>query len=98
MLAEHLYALSIEEQIGQFLFIGLPGTEFDAQTRALVEYVKPGGVIIFARNVAGPEQLRTLVDNVRETIPTPPWVGIEQAGGLVDSLRRIFTRMPSQCP
>src|ERR1041384_1431608 len=95
MLAEHLYALSIEEQIGQFLFIGLPGTEFDAETRALVEYVKPGGVIIFGRNVAGPEQLRTLVDNVRETIPTPPLVGIDQEGGLVDRLRRIFTPMPS---
>src|SRR5689334_12512223 len=95
MLAEHLYTLPIEEQIGQFLFIGLPGTEFDAETRALVEHVKPGGVIIFGRNVAGPEQLRTLVDSAREAIPTAPLVGIDQEGGLVDRLRRIFTPMPS---
>jgi len=95
MLAENLYALSLEQQIGQFLFIGLPGTEFDAETRALVEYVKPGGVIIFGRNVAGPEQLRTLIDRVREVIPTPPLFGIDQEGGLVDRLRRIFTPMPS---
>ena len=52
MLAENLYALPLEQQIGQFLFIGLPGTEFDEETRALVEYVNPGGVIIFGRNVA----------------------------------------------
>ena len=95
MLAENLYALPIEQQVGQFLFIGLPGTEFDEETRALVEYVKPGGIIIFGRNVAGPEQLRTLLDNVREVIPTPPLVGIDQEGGLVDRLRRIFTPMPS---
>src|SRR5690242_1113187 len=95
MLAEHLFALPIEQQIGQFLFIGLPGTEFDAETRALVEYVKPGGVIIFGRNVAGPEQLRSLLDGVRELIPTPPLFGIDQEGGLVDRLRRIFTPMPS---
>lgn len=95
MIAEHLFALPIEQQIGQFLFIGLPGTEFDAETRALVEYVKPGGVIIFGRNVAGPEQLRTLVDSVREAVPTTPLFGIDQEGGLVDRLRRIFTPMPS---
>jgi len=95
MLAENLYALPIEQQIGQFLFIGLPGTEFDEETRALVEYIKPGGVIIFGRNVAGPEQLRTLLDSVREVVPTPPLFGVDQEGGLVDRLRRIFTPMPS---
>src|SRR5690349_3972170 len=95
MLPENLYALPLEQQIGQFLFIGLPGTELDAETRALVEEIKPGGVIIFGRNVAGPEQLRSLLDGVRELIPTPPLFGIDQEGGLVDRLRRIFTPMPS---
>ena len=95
MLAENLYALPIEQQVGQFLFIGLPGTELDPESRALVEYVKPGGIIIFGRNVAGPEQLRSLLDSVREILPVPPLVGIDQEGGLVDRLRRIFTPMPS---
>jgi beta-N-acetylhexosaminidase len=95
VLPENLYALPLEEQIGQFLFIGLPGTEFDAEARALVEEIKPGGVIIFGRNVAGPDQLRSLLDAVREVVPTPPLFGIDQEGGLVDRLRRIFTPMPS---
>jgi beta-N-acetylhexosaminidase len=95
MLPENLYALPLEQQIGQFLFIGLPGTELDAESRALVEEIKPGGVIIFGRNVAGPEQLRSLLDAVREVVPTPPLFGIDQEGGLVDRLRRIFTPMPS---
>jgi beta-N-acetylhexosaminidase len=95
MLPENLYALPLEQQIGQFLFIGLPGTELDAETRALIKDVKPGGVIIFGRNVSGPEQLRSLLDSVREIVPTPPLFGIDQEGGLVDRLRRIFTPMPS---
>src|SRR5215211_4326871 len=95
MLAENLYALPLEQQIGQFLFIGLPGTELDAETRALVSEVKPGGVIIFGRNVASPEQLRSLLDGVRELVPTPLLFGIDQEGGLVDRLRRIFTPMPA---
>ncbi|HSL55942.1 MAG TPA: glycoside hydrolase family 3 N-terminal domain-containing protein [Pyrinomonadaceae bacterium] len=95
MSPENLYALPLEQQIGQFLFIGLPGTELDVEARALVEEIKPGGVIIFGRNVAGPEQLRSLLDAVREVVPTPPLFGIDQEGGLVDRLRRIFTPMPS---
>jgi len=95
MVPEKLYALPLEQQIGQFLFIGVPGTELDAETRALIEEIQPGGIIIFGRNVAGAEQLRSLLDGVRELVEIPPLFGIDQEGGLVDRLRRIFTPMPS---
>ena len=95
MSTENLYSLPREQQIGQFLFIGLPGTELDSDTRALINDVKPGGVIIFGRNVASPQQLRGLIDGVREMSPAPLLVGIDQEGGLVDRLRRIFTPMPA---
>jgi beta-N-acetylhexosaminidase len=95
MVPEKLYALPLEQQIGQFLFIGLPGTELDPDTRSLIEEVQPGGIIIFGRNVASPEQLRSLLDGVRELVAIPPLFGIDQEGGLVDRLRRIFTPMPA---
>jgi beta-N-acetylhexosaminidase len=88
-------SLPLEQQIGQFFFIGVPGTELDEATRDLIREVQPGGVIIFGRNVAAPEQLRALLDSIRELIPTPPLLGIDQEGGLVDRLRKIFTPMPS---
>lgn len=92
---DSLTSLSLEQQIGQLFFIGLPGTELDEETRALIEYVSPGGVIIFGRNVASPQQLRSLLDGVRELLPVEPLVSIDQEGGLVDRLRRIFTPMPA---
>jgi beta-N-acetylhexosaminidase len=92
---ESLLSLPLEQQAGQFFYIGLTGTELDAETRALLEEVKPGGVIIFGRNVASAEQLRGLLDGVRELLPTAPLLGIDQEGGLVDRLRKIFTPMPS---
>jgi len=95
MSAETLYSLPLEQQIGQFFFIGLPGTELDDDTRELVREVQPGGLIIFGRNVAEPKQLRSLLDGVREIVPTAPLFGIDQEGGLVDRLRKIFTPMPS---
>jgi beta-N-acetylhexosaminidase len=90
-----LLKLPPERQIGQLLFIGLPGPELDRETRALVEEVQPGGVIIFGRNVAAPEQLRALLDGVRALCEVEPLFGIDQEGGLVDRLRKIFTPMPA---
>jgi beta-N-acetylhexosaminidase len=95
MTTDSLHSLPLEQQIGQFFFIGLSGTELDEATRDLITEVQPGGIIIFGRNVAGPEQLRSLLDGIRELLPTPPLVGIDQEGGLVDRLRKIFTPMPS---
>jgi beta-N-acetylhexosaminidase len=91
----HLASLPFEQQIGQFFFIGLPGTEIDQETRELIEEVKPGGIIIFGRNVESPQQLRKLLDDARALVPTVPLCGIDQEGGLVDRLRPIFPPMPS---
>jgi beta-N-acetylhexosaminidase len=95
MASDSLYELPLEQQIGQFFYIGLPGTELDEKTRALIKEVQPGGIIIFGRNVATAEQLRTLLDGVREMLPIAPLVGVDQEGGLVDRLRKIFTPMAS---
>jgi beta-N-acetylhexosaminidase len=90
-----LTSLSLEQQIGQLFYIGLPGTELDDETRSLVEHVSPGGIIIFGRNVAAPEQVRSLLGGIRDLLPIEPLCGIDQEGGLVDRLRRICTPMPS---
>jgi len=95
MPSDQLYSLPFEQQIGQFFFIGLPGTELDEATRELIEEVKPGGIIIFGRNVASPQQLRGLLDGARALLPVAPLCGIDQEGGLVDRLREIFPPMPS---
>ena len=92
---DSLDSLPLEQKVGQLFFIGLPGTEIDTETRELIQEVNPGGVIIFGRNVAAPQQLRSLLDGVRELMTTNPLFGIDQEGGLVDRLRKIFTPMPS---
>ena len=91
----HLLSLPFEQQIGQFFFMGLPGTEIDEETRKLIQEINPGGIIIFGRNVESPGQLRTLVDDASALVPTALLCGIDQEGGLVDRLREIFPPMPS---
>ena len=95
MPSDQFFSLPFEQQVGQFFFIGLPGPEVDAETRELIEEIKPGGIILFGRNIESPEQVRKLMDDARELVPTPPLCGIDQEGGLVDRLREIFPPMPS---
>src|SRR5437763_16849660 len=96
MPSDRFLSLPFEEQIGQFFFIGLPGTTIDAEARELIEEVKPGGIILFGRNVESPQQVRELLDDARALVPTPPLVGIYQERGLVHPLRQIFPPMPSE--
>ena len=95
MPADQFLSLPFEQQIGQFFFIGLPGTTIDQETRELLNEIKPGGVILFGRNIESPEQVRKLLDECRELLPMRPLCGIDQEGGLVDRLRMIFPPMPS---
>ncbi len=42
---------SLERKAGRLLFIGLPSTKLDRHWRRLLTEVRPGGVILFGRNV-----------------------------------------------
>jgi len=95
MPSDQLYSLPLEQQIGQVFFIGLPGPELDEEARALIEEIKPGGIILFGRNVEAADQVRKLLDGARAMLPIAPLCGIDQEGGLVDRLRDIFPPMPS---
>lgn len=92
---DQFYSLPAEQQVGQFFFIGLPGTEIDAEARDLIKEVQPGGIILFGRNIESPQQVRKLLDDARALVPTQLLCGIDQEGGLVDRLREVFPSMPS---
>src|SRR5437868_10716329 len=95
MPSDQFLSLPFEQQIGQFFFIGLPGTEIDQDARELIREIQPGGIILFGRNVESPQQVRKMLDDARTLIPTQVLCGVDQEGGLVDRMREIFPPMPS---
>jgi beta-N-acetylhexosaminidase len=95
MPSDSFFGLPIEQQIGQLFYIGLSGTELDDDALSLLTEINPGGVILFGRNVESPEQVRRLLDGINSVLPVPPLLGVDQEGGLVDRLRKIFTPMPA---
>ena len=87
--------LSIEQKIGQLFFVGIPGAEFDSETKRIINDIQPGGVCLFARNVKTLEQTRELLDLVHNDLPVPPLLSLDQEGGRVDRLRRVMPPMPA---
>ncbi len=83
-------------QPGQLLFAGFAGTTLPDDLAALVGAGRVGGVVLFARNVESPEQLRALVGELHARAPAdaPLCVAIDQEGGRVQRLRAPWTEWP----
>ncbi|MEO0413927.1 MAG: glycoside hydrolase family 3 N-terminal domain-containing protein [Verrucomicrobiota bacterium] len=84
-----------EKFIGQFLLTGVPGKELDSETAARFKKLQPGGYILFGRNIESPEQLRKLIDDLRDISDIEPMITIDQEGGRVSRLRLIGHEPPN---
>lgn len=76
-----------------YLCCGVAGTELDAREREALERLAPGGVILFARNVASREQVAALVAELH-SLPGRPFVAVDLEGGRVNRLRALLGELP----
>jgi beta-N-acetylhexosaminidase len=85
----------VRRQIGQLLVAGFNGTQLPSELRSLAREFSLGGVILFARNIAEPEQVAELAHEASRLVPDVPcWVSIDQEGGRVARLKKPFTEWP----
>lgn len=76
------------------LMIDIDSTALTAEDVSLIKQAQVGGVILFARNVSNPLQVRKLCDDIRAVNPDV-LIGIDQEGGRVARLREGFTPLPA---
>ncbi len=84
-----------ERFLGQLLVTGVPGPELDSETAARFKQLQPGGYILFGRNMKSPEQLRRLMDDLRDLSEVEPVITLDQEGGRVSRLRMIGHEPPN---
>jgi len=87
--------MTLREAIGQLFILGFEGRAPSLAVEAFVREHKPGGVILFARNLGSPEEIATLIGALQAAAPTPLFVAIDQEGGKVARLQPPFTQWPS---
>ena len=86
-------------ETGQHLFIGFKGTTIEEELKFLIRDYRPGGIVLFKRNIEGRAQLKSLVSSAQtfalEEIKRPLYFAIDQEGGIVQRLAPHFNSIPS---
>ena len=73
------------------VIFGCSGLALSDEEKEFFERVNPLGFILFSRNIATPEQLKTLVQSLRETVDREDApVLIDQEGGRVSRLKSTY--------
>lgn len=77
-----------------FLVCGIAGVELEPDERRELERLRPGGVVLFARNVADRRQLVALAAELR-ALRSRPYVAVDLEGGAVNRLEKAVGPLPS---
>ena len=76
------------------LMVDVAGAWLTADDRHLLRQPEVGGLIIFARNIEHPRQVRELCASIRAIRPDL-LLAVDQEGGRVQRLRQGFVRLPA---
>ena len=88
--------MTVRDLVGQLLMVGFQGTSLSPEWIKWLREYRPGGVILFARNITDPEQAARLTNALQEHAPNPPLlIAIDEEGGRVSRLPQGFTTFPS---
>ena len=85
----------LRRRAGRFVIAGFTGHTAPDDLRRIVSEFDLAGVILFARNVAEPEQVAELCRECASLATEWPfWISVDQEGGRVARLRAPFTEWP----
>lgn len=76
------------------LMLDIAATTLTQEDIELLQAPQVGGVILFARNIESPRQVRALTDHMRSVRPDL-LIAVDQEGGRVQRLRQGFTALPA---
>ncbi len=92
-----LHGLSLEEKVGQLLFLGFGGKVYDETIRKFLERMQPGAIALFGRNIKTPKQTKTFIQDIKSKtrMKVPMFIGVDQEGGKVERIKKEIVRIPS---
>ena len=88
--------LTDPQRAGQRLMVGFDGTDLNDDLKYLIDTIKVSGIVLFARNILGPKQIKELCLSVqahaRACGQPPLLIAVDQEGGQVARLKEPFTQ------
>ncbi|MGC2617783.1 MAG: glycoside hydrolase family 3 N-terminal domain-containing protein [Acidobacteriaceae bacterium] len=87
--------VDLAEQAGQILIAGLASTSLSNEENTWLRRIRPGGIILFRRNIEEVQQTAALLRDADRSGTTPAFRCVDLEGGLVDRFRDVIHPMPS---
>lgn len=95
---EQIKEMTLEEKVGQLLIIGLEGNEISEIEISHINDLKVGGFVLFSRNIDNENQVLNLLNSLKEENrinDIPLFLSVDEEGGLVSRLSKIYTNLPN---
>lgn len=90
-IADLIKGMTIEQKVGQLFLVGFQGSEITEGAQAMIREVKPGGIILFGRNIKTARQTARLINQSQVTATElyhiPLLVAVDQEGGVVSRIK-----------
>jgi beta-N-acetylhexosaminidase len=86
---------NLRRAAGSLVVVGLGGAELTGLERAWLRLVRPGGIILYRRNIADTRQTRALLAEATGFCAPHALRCVDLEGGAVDRLRDALAPMPS---
>ena len=87
--------MTTRDQVGQLFMVGIQETSVSEELATFLKKYRPGGIILFARNLETPSQMACLTNDLqRLATGSPLFISIDQEGGRVSRLPPGFTIFP----
>jgi len=97
-LTAYMDRMSVKEKIGQLFLVevrhpktGQLLTGVNDDFRSWATELQPGGYILFADNLVNPRQTRKLIADLQSLTPIPPFIALDEEGGVVSRLNAVPT-------
>jgi beta-N-acetylhexosaminidase len=77
------------------VMLDIAGIDLTDTERDMLAHPSTGGVILFARNYYSPEQITSLIENIKSSRQGPLLVAVDQEGGRVQRFKQGFSLLPA---
>ena len=81
---------NLSDELGQNFVVGIPGPTLDEKTERFLSHIRPGGIVLYHRNVKSREQLRMFISDLQSfalsSTGDPYFIMIDEEPGAVTRL------------
>lgn len=90
----YLQTMSLDEKLGQMIMVETYSQSYSGDIQMMVEQQHAGALIIYAKNMKTPDQLRALIHDTQAHATIPMFITMDEEGGNVDRLGNLGFAQP----